>query len=432
MNSTIFEVLAIFVLVLGNGFFAMSEFALISAKRSRIKNWAEKGDKRAIHTRKILKYPDRFLATIQVGITFISTLAGVFGGATIVQTLTPYIKSIRINVISQSAEPISIVLVVVLISFLSIVVGELMPKYVAMRMPEVIAVRVTKPISIFSNLTFFLVNFLSFAARSILKLFGFSRLPESGHITEEEINILISEGTEKGVFDSTEKKLIRSVFDFSDINVRQSMTPRVDIIGIQIGWSIEKIIETMTKYGYSRYPVYEESMDDIVGIVYTKDVIPLMAVGETLVLRDVIRKALFVPDSMPLTVLLRKFQKRKIHIAMVLDEFGGTAGLISLEDILEELVGEIQDEHDYEQAEFVAHSDTIAFAAANLRPDEVNSQFGTKLPEADADTIGEMIADTLGRTPEVGEEIEIEGVTFIVLELKNNWIKRVRIEKKQQ
>ena len=430
MNSTIFEVLAIIALVLGNGFFAMSEFALISAKRSRIKNWAEKGDKRAIHTRKILQQPDRFLATIQVGITFISTMAGVFGGATIVHTLSPFLKSLDIKIISQSADPISIVVVVVFISFLSVVIGELVPKYMALRMPEVIAIRVTRPISIFSKLTFFLVNFLSFSARGILRLFGLSRLPESGHITEEEINILISEGTEKGIFDATEKKLIRSVFDFSDITVRQSMTPRIDVIGIQINWPTEKILETMTKYGYSRYPVYEESLDDIAGIVYTKDLISLMAKGEGLVLRDVVRRALFVPDSMPLTKLLGRFQKLKIHIAMVLDEFGGTAGLISLEDILEELVGEIQDEHDYEQAEFVAHSDTVAFASAHLRPDEVNSQFGTKLPEEEADTIGEMIVDSLGRTPQIGEEIEIEGLTFTVLELKNNWIKRVRIEKK--
>jgi CBS domain containing-hemolysin-like protein len=185
----------------------------------------------------------------------------------------------------------------------------------------------------------------------------------------------------------------------------------------------------MTKHGYSRYPVYTESLDQILGIVYTKDLIPVMVIGEVVILKDIIRKPLFVPDSMPLTTLLRKFQKRKKHIAIVLDEFGGTAGLITLEDILEEIVGEIQDEHDHDQPEFVAHSDKIAFTAAAFRVDELNEAFAVNLPLDVSDTLGGLIVEELGRIPGLSEQVKVRDLKFTVLEMEGNRIKRLRVEK---
>lgn len=429
MESSILELLAIFALVLANGFFAASEFALIASRRSRLKNLARHGDRRAKRTTLLLARPDRFLATIQVGITFIATLAGVFGGATLVKTLAPLIRDIPVEAISHAAQPIAIALIVVFISALSVVVGELIPKYIALGNPEKIALAVSRPISVFSRLTFFLVGFLTFSARLVLRIFGFRKLPERSHITEDEINILIHEGTEKGVFDKTEEKLIKQVFDFTDINVRQAMTPRVDMIGINIDWSQEKIMEIMSTSGYSRYPVYGDSLDHIEGIVYTKDLIALMVTGGAVILKDIIRKPLFVPDSMPLTTLLQKFQRAKKHIAIVLDEFGGTAGLITLEDIIEEIVGDIQDEHDTDQPEFVAHSDRIAFAAAAFRPDELNREFGVNVPEDVSETLAGLIVETLGRIPEMTEEVIIDNVKFKILEMAGKRIKRLRVEK---
>jgi len=429
MNSGVIELLAIFVLILANGFFAASEFALIASRKSRILNLARKGDKRAARTRQFLKKPEKFLAAIQVGITFIATMAGVFSGATLVRSITPYIRDIPVPAISSAAHPISIGIVVVIISILTVVIGELVPKYVALSNPEKIAMRVTLPISIFSRLTFVLVGLLIGAAKLILRLFGFPKLPERSHITEDEINILISEGTEKGVFDKTEQKLIRSVFHFTDTTVRQAMTPRVDMIAIQTDWPQKKIIEIMTKTGYSRYPVYENSIDQIQGVVYTKDLISLMTLGEVIILKDIVRKPLFVPDSMPLTTLLRRIQKRKKHIAIVLDEFGGTAGLITLEDILEEIVGEIQDEHDQEQPEFVAHSDKVAFAAATFRVDELNEAFNVSLPLDVSDTLGGLMVEEFGRIPGLSDQTEIKGLKFTVLEMEGSRIKRLRIEK---
>ncbi len=429
MDSEVLELLAIFVLILANGFFAASEFALIASRKSRILNLARKGDKRAARTRQFLKKPEKFLAAIQVGITFIATLAGVFSGATLVRSVVPYIREIPIPAVSNAAHPISIGIVVVVISILTVVIGELIPKYVALSNPEKIAMRVTRPISIFSRLTFVLVGMLTGAARIILRLFGYAKLPERSHITEDEINILISEGTEKGVFDKTEQKLIRSVFHFTDTTVRQAMTPRVDMIALKTDWPQEKIIEIMTTSGYSRYPVYDETIDQIQGIMYTKDLISLMTLGEVIILKDIIRKPLFVPDSMPLTTLLRRIQKRKKHIAIVLDEFGGTAGLITLEDILEEIVGEIQDEHDQDQPEFVAHSDKVAFAAATFRVDELNEAFNTSLPLDVSDTLGGLMVEEFGRVPGVSDQVDSHGLKFTVLEMEGSRITRLRVEK---
>lgn len=429
MNSTLIELLAILALILANGFFAASEFSLIAARKSRIKQLADKGDERAARTHRFLQQPEKFLATIQVAITFIATLTGVFGGVTLVAAITPQIEKIPLAMISETAEPIAIGIIVLFISFLSVVLGELMPKYIALANPEKIALRVTRPVSFFSSIAFVLVDFLAFSARFILKLFGFSRLTIRSQVSEEEINLLMSEGTEEGVFDSAEQKLIKSVFDFGDISVRQSMTPRVDIVSIKLDWPQEKILKVMTTNGFSRYPVYRESVDKIKGVVYTKDLINMLVLGELVILKDLLRKPLFVPDSMPLSVLLRKFQKSNIHIAIVLDEFGGTDGLITLEDILEEIVGEIQDEHDYVQSEFVPHSNKVAFAAGTLRPDELNEEFGVDVPENIAETLAGLIVETLGRMPRPDEELTIGRVKFTMVEMDGARLKRLRIDK---
>ncbi len=429
MESGLLELLAIFALVMANGFFAAAEFALIAARKSRIKNWARKGNRHAARTRKLLQQPERFLATIQVGVTFVGTLAGVFGGATLVKSLTFYLEQAPFAIAPAAARPIAIAVVVIFISTLSIVLGELVPKYVALNNPERMALRISRPIWLFSRATFFIVALLNWTARGLLRLFGLSRLPERAHISDEEINILISEGIEKGVFEPTEQRLIKSVFDFTDTAVRQAMTPRVDIIGIPEGQPLAEVVETMKGHGYSRYPVFKESLDQIVGIMYTKDLIAPLAAAKTADLNRIMRKPLFVPDSMPLTVLLAKFQRQRVHIAIVLDEFGGTAGLITLEDILEEIVGEIQDEHDQDKPEFVAHSDTVAFAAGSLRPDELNERFGVDLPEKISDTLAGLIVETLGRLPERDESVTIKRVTFTVLEMSGNRILRLRVRK---
>ena len=429
MNNTYLEILAILLLIIANGFFSLSEFSIIASRRSKLKQMARDGNKSAARASKIQSRPESFLATVQVGITFVGVLAGVFSGMTIVATVTPLISKIPVGFIARSARSISFLLVVVIISFLTVILGELVPKYIALSKPEKIAARVARPISWFTRISFFVVRLLNGAARLFLRLIGLKKIPERSSITEDEINLIIAEGREKGLFDETEQELIHSVFDFADTTARQAMTPRTDIIGVDINEDKDAILHKITKHGFSRYPVYQDSLDKIEGIIYTKDIIRILLDPRLFIIRDLIRKAIFVPDSMMLSEILATFQRKKVHVAIVLDEFGGTAGLVTLEDILEEIVGEIQDEHDYKQREFVKETDILAFASGSYRVDELNDSFNTNLPEAGPETLGGLVFSKLEHPAARGEEITIEGIHFTVLEVSGNRIKRLQITK---
>lgn len=429
MNNPYFEILAIFLLILANGFFSLSEFAIIASSKSRLKRMAREGNRSAERAVKIHTRPESFLATVQVGITFVGTLAGVFSGMTIVNYLNPLIAGIPIDFISRSSRPISFLIVVIIISFATVVLGELVPKYLAISRPERIASTVSGPVSIFIKVAFLPVRILTGTARGVMRLIGIKKIADRAHITEDEINILIADGKEKGVFDATEQELIHSIFDFTDTTARQAMTPRTDIVGIDIEYDTKKILKVITTSGFSRYPVYEETLDKIVGVIYTKDVIRVLQHSDLIAVNDIIRKALFIPDSMKLNALLRTLQQKRVHVAVVLDEFGGTAGLITLEDILEEIVGEIQDEFDTEQKEFVQKSETLAFAAGSLRVDELNDQFDTRIPEEGPGTLTGLVFERLGRPPVKGDEIIVESVKFKVLEIEGNRLKRLSVEK---
>jgi len=391
---------------------------------------AKHGNQAAARAEKIHSRPETFLATIQIGITFIGTLAGVFSGMTIVDSLTPLISKIPIGSIEKAARSISFFTVVIVISLLSVIIGELVPKYIALTRPERIASAISGPISVFIKLSHIFVWILSGAAKGLIRLVGIKGSPEgSAVVTEDEINIMIAEGLEKGVFDVTEQQLIQSVFDFSDTTARLAMTPRTEIVGIDISEPTEKVLKKISESGFSRYPVYQGNLDKIIGIVYTKDVVRIMQLGQLIIVRDIIRKPLFVPDSMKLKMLLGMFKQKKMHVAIVLDEFGGTAGLITLEDLLEEIVGEIQDEHDTEQSELSIKNDRIAYAAGTLRIDELNKRFGTQLPEDGPSTLAGMVFERLGHPAATGEEIVIDDIKFSVLQAEGNRLKRLRIEK---
>ncbi len=396
MHNIYLEILAILVLIAANGFFALSEFSIIASRRSKLKRMAKHGHQSAARAEKIRSRPEAFLATVQVGITFVGTLAGVFSGMIIVDSITPFIARIPIDPIARSAQPVAFFLIVILISFFSVVLGELVPKYIALARPERIASALAGPISIFITACHFLVRLLSGTAKGIIRLVGLKPAADGSAITEDEINIMIAEGLEKGIFDVTEQQLIQSVFDFSDTTARQAMTPRTEIIGIDINDPTDKVLKKMTENGFSRYPVYQGDLDKIIGIIYTKDLLRVIQHSRLIIIKDIIRKPLFVPDSVKLKMLLGTFKQKKMHVAIVLDEFGGTAGLITLEDLLEEIVGEIQDEHDTEQSEFSIKNDRVAFAAGSLRIDELNERFGLNLPTDNPSTLAGLVFDRLG------------------------------------
>ncbi len=429
MESTLtYEILAILCLIIANGYFALSEFSIIASRKSKLISKLEDGSKSAKAALDLHNTPEKFLATVQVGITLFATLAGVFGGATLVKSIEAIILEIPIEYISDSSGTFSVAIVAILITIVSVVIGELVPKYIALSNPERYAQFVARPITLFIKLTSFFSNSLSKSATLILKLFGISTSNGQTVVSEDEINQMIFDGKQKGVFDETEEKLIKSVFDFADSTVRRAMTPRIDVEAIEINSDQKTIFETISQNGYSRYPLYEDNIDKIVGVLYTKDIILHKVNPELIILTDLLRDPLFVPDSMPLSKLLNIFQKKKQHIAIVLDEFGGTAGIITLEDILEELVGEIQDEYDVEREPLVKHSENIVYAEGSVWVGAINEMLNSKLPEDRAETIAGLVLDYVGTIPKKDYEVIIDDVKIVVLEEEDNRLVRLKVE----
>lgn len=430
MDSDIFfELLAIFLLIIANGFFALSEFSVIASRKSRLQQKVAEGKLGAAKAEKLHSNPDKFLATIQVGITLFGTMAGVIGGATVVVKLEQAFEQSPVDLLAQAATPLSVGLVAVAITVTAVIIGELVPKYLALSHPERYARYIAGPITVFITLTSFISGLLSGAARLVLRLFGVARSTDQPIISEEEINLMINEGKKKGIFDDTEERLIKSVFDFADSTVRRAMTPRTDVVGIEANTPSDKIIDTIIEYGHSRYPVYNRTIDNVVGVLFTKDLVHHKLNPQLIILKDLIRTATFVPDSMPLSKLLQDFRRKKNQLAVVLDEFGGTAGIVTLEDILEELVGEIQDEDDTKAPPLVKHSDTIIYVDGLVWPGAINELMNSRLPEDRAETIAGLVIDHLGRLPVKDETIVIADMRIVILEQEQTRLTRLKLEK---
>ncbi len=428
-SNLFFALLAIFLLIAANGFFALSEFSVIASRKSKLQQKAAQGKLGAAKAEKLHSNPDKFLATVQVGITLFGTVAGVLGGATIVEKLEQSLGRSPIQFVADIATPLSVGLVAVVITVTAVILGELVPKYLALSHPERYARYVAGPITAFIILSSFLSGLLSGTARLVLRLFGVTHDTGRPVISEEEINLMIDEGRRKGIFDDTEERLIKSVFDFADSTVRRAMTPRTDVIGIEANTPPDKVIDIIVKYNHSRYPVYNETIDSIVGILFTKDLVHHKLNPQLIILKDLIRTATFVPDSMPLSRLLRDFQRKKNQLAIVLDEFGGTAGIVTLEDILEELVGEIQDEDDARATPLVKHSDNVAFADGSVWPGAINELMDSHLPENRVETLAGLVIDHLGRLPGKSETVVIADMRIIILEQEQNRLTRLKLEK---
>lgn len=428
-TKLILEILAILILILANGFFALSEFSIIASRSSRLKQLSKMGRRGTRSALKLKENPDRFLATIQLGITLVGTTAGVFGGATLVLPLQHLLASSPWPYLSGIAGPVAVGAVTILITATAVILGELVPKYLALSDPERFARIVARPVSAFTHLSSIFARVLSATANLIIRTLGVKRDSNCEIVGEEEINLMIFEGKQKGVFDETEEKLVRSVFDFADSTARRAMTPRPDVIGVELSTDATKIVDLVIKHGHSRYPVYEESIDHVVGVLYAKDLVLNKLDPKLIVLKDLIRKPIFIPDSMPLPKLLWNYQRRRQRMAVVLDEFGGTAGIVTLHDILEELVGEMMEEDESGSRELVKHSDTIAFADGLVWPGEANDLLHCHLPEERIETLAGLLMDELGRLPIKNETVQIADTSITVLEVDGNRLTRLKIER---
>lgn len=424
------ELLLIIVLMLISGFFSASEIAIIAVRKSRIRELAQSGIPGAAFVERLKNNPDKFFAIIQVGMTVTASAASALGGATAIIVVKPLVELIQVPLIQQYSGSISIVLVVIVISYLFLVLAELVPKALAIRYSERIALWVgpgtwwsLKVLSIF-------INFISWSTNACLRLLRIpTDLKKESSVTEEEVKILILEGRQHGVFEQSEQEMIHSVFEFADSVARDIMTPRTEIIAVEINDSPEKILNVATIEQYSRLPVYDENLDNIKGLIHVRDLLNVFQENGLIIVKDIMRRPLFVPDSKKISEVLHDMQRKRTHLAIVLDEFGGTAGLITLEDILEEIVGEIQDEYDEEDNDIIARSDGSLIVDGAIDAEIICKRFNVECPEGDFQSVAGMIMHAIGHIPALDESVELSGMKMTVIEKEGHRVRRVKIEK---
>jgi putative hemolysin len=425
-----FEVILILLLILANGFFACSEIAIISARKSRIKHLKESGNKRAEVVHKLQSEPDKFLATVQVGITIVSMLAGAIGGATAIEAIKPLLQYAPVGFVSEWSEPISIAVVVIVISYLSLILGELVPKSLALRFAEPIALYVGKPIYYLSRVSFILVRILTKSTNLFLKPFGKMPPPEGSFVTEEEIKIFLKEGGEKGIFEKSEQELIHSVFEFVTTTAKEIMVPRPKIKAIAIDTPLEKVIDTVVECGFSRFPVYDVSLDDIKGILYEKDLLEIRERLKDIKLKDLLRPVYFVPETKKIDALLKELQRRRMHMAIVINEYGNAEGLVTMEDVIEEIVGEIEDEYDFEDRPVKILKDGSMIIDASLPLRDLIEQHNLALEESEEyETLAGLVLSQLQRIPRGGEIVRYGDYKITIVDIEGKRISKVKLEK---
>jgi putative hemolysin len=428
--ALIIEFIFVIILVILSGFFSASEIAIIAVRTSRLKELVAEGHKRAGFVEKLKSNPDSFFAIVQIGMTVTASAASAIGGALAVTMIGPLIKTIPIEAIQSAAEPISVTLVVIIISYLFLVIAELVPKALAIRKTESIALWVG-PLTWYSIKAFkAIINILTWSTNFCLKLLGMSpEIKPDSSVSEAEVEFLIKEGLEHGVFDKDEQRLIHSVFEFTDTTVRRAMTPRTEIMAADINATAEELLRLATETRYSRFPIYEENLDNIKGIIHSKDLLYVYTHKGLFVLADILRPAHFVPDSKKITELLHDMQKKKYQMAIVLDEFGGTAGIITVEDVVEEIVGDIHDEYDIEALKIVFLPDGRARVRATMPVDEFANEFGVQVGEGEFHTVSGMVVTKLGTIPRINATVAFDGFSLTILEKDGHKITELLAEK---
>lgn len=425
------EATLIFVLILANGFFAASEIAMIATRKSRIDALLEKGVKSAAAVARLKNDPDRLLATVQIGITIVGSLASAIGGAAAIGFVKPLIQNLPLPYVARWGEPLAILLVVMPIAYLSLVLGELVPKSLALRYSERIACLVAPVIDFLSRISSFLVKTLTASSNAVLWIFGGKEKNEgASFITVEEVKSLIQEGAAKGIFNETEKELIHSVFEFADTPVKAVMIPRPEIHAIEVHASLAEVAKSFVDSGFSRIPVYEGELDRIIGILYNKDVFKALQEKSDFRIRDHLHLAFFVPSSLPISELLKQLQRRRLAMALVVNEFGEVEGLATLEDLLEEIVGEIRDEYDREERGPVEHlpDGSMVIQGSTLLKD-LKSDYGLPFEESpDYLTLAGFVLAQLKRIPRGGERVEYNGYRLTIVDMEGRRIVRIKLE----
>jgi putative hemolysin len=431
METIWLELLIVLLLILANGFFAGAELAIVSVRRGRIAQLAAEGNRRAAAVEQLLSDPHRFLATVQIGVTLVGTMASAVGGAAAIQVIKPIIQQVPVRVVSNAAEPLALFLVVGFVSYFSLILGELVPKALALEHSERIALGVARPIRFLARIGGVAVFFLTLSSRSVLALLGVHGKGERAFVTKEEIQQLIAEGRETGAVTPGEQELIRNIFEFSQTQVREVMVPRPRIVGLDLAQSREEILKVVLDGQYSRYPVYRGEIENVIGFIHAKDLLGRAVQTPDFELESLIRPSFFVPEAKRVNGLLREMQRRHLHMAMVVDEYGSLSGVVTTEDLLEELVGEIEDEHDLSEPQRIQRLKGGGYLVdALISLNDLEDLLGVRFAEGQPyDTLAGLILFKLGHFPVAGERVEWGDYLLTCVKVTQMAIQKVKIER---
>ncbi|MBR5771641.1 MAG: HlyC/CorC family transporter [Clostridia bacterium] len=429
------KLLLLLVLIVVNAFFAMSEIAIISLNDTKIKHLADEGDKKAKQIVKLTENSSRFLSTIQIGVTLAGFLTSASASASFAGIITKAVVGRWPGLSAGLISAVSVVVITIITSYFSLVLGELAPKKIAMQAPEKVSYKVVGILLFFSKLVKPFVKFLALSTNGVVRLFGFDPNADEENVTEEEIRLMVDAGEEKGVIENTQAEMIDNIFEFDDLDAGDIMTHRTDMVAIEATRALDEVADLCVENGYSRLPVYKDDQDNIIGVIYAKDLLKYVGrnIPSKLTIEKIMRKPLYVAETQACSDIFKAMNESRTQFAVVVDEYGGTAGIVTLEDVIESIVGNIRDEYDDdEEEEIVQINETTFTIDGTTNIDEVNSRAGVKLPEGDYDTLAGFIIDRLGYLPDENTElpltIEYENIRFTVLSMDERRLEEIKVE----
>ncbi len=433
--TIILKLILLLVLIIVNAFFAMSEIAIISLNDIKIKNQAEEGNKKAKQILKLTENSSSFLSTIQIGVTLAGFLTSASASTSFAAMLTNAVVARWPGIRAGIVSAVSVVVITILTSYFSLVLGELAPKKIAMQSPEKVSFRVVGILLGFAKITRPFVKFLSLSTNGVVRLFGFDPNADEENVTEEEIRMMVDAGEEKGVIENAQAEMIDNIFEFDDLDAGDIMTHRTDMVAIEVTRSLGEVADLCVENGYSRIPVFKEDQDNIVGVLYAKDLLQYVGqkIPSNLTIESVMRKPLYVAETQACSDIFKAMNESRTQFAVVVDEYGGTAGIVTLEDVIESIVGNIRDEYDDDEEEEIVRIDETTFTidgTTNL--DEVDELVGINLPEGDYDTLGGFIINLLGYLPDENAELpivtEYENLRFTVNSIEDRRLGEIKVE----
>lgn len=423
---TLWEVLLLLALMLVNGFLAMARSALVNVRKPRLRQLIEEGENKAHTAEKLAADASRLLATSQLGMM----LTSFFAAAVVAVVSAPPLAETWRPWLGQASYPIAFVVVVSVAALAMLILGEIVPEAVGRQHSERLALWLARPLAIVSIVAMPVVHLMVWLGNTIARLFGAEMRSDLSFVTEEEIKVLVDAGEEEGVIEEEEKAMIYSIFELGDTLAREVMVPRIDVVALDVTTPMMGALDTIMEAGHSRIPVFDETIDNILGVLYAKDLLPYLRNGRTDVpLKSILREAYFIPETKKASDLLPDLQQRRVHMAVVVDEYGGMAGLVTIEDLLEEIVGEIQDEYDTEEpfVQYVGDDEYIFDARVDL--DDLNRLMTVSLPTEDSDTLGGFIYTELGKVPVVGDQVSFDNLELTVESVAGRRIKKVRVQR---